>query len=78
MKEEVALITGSARGIGRAIALRLGREDYKVVVSDLAAGESCEQVVQEIRNSGGIAIAISSDVTVPVQVKEMINQVIDT
>jgi 3-oxoacyl-[acyl-carrier protein] reductase len=78
MKEEVALITGSARGIGRAIALRLGREGYKVVVSDLAAGESCEQVVQEIRNSGGIAVAISSDVTDPLQVKEMINQVIDT
>lgn len=78
MKEEVALITGSARGIGKATALRLAREGYKVVVCDLIAGESCEQVVHEIRNSGGIAIAIGCDITDPLQVKEMIRQVIDT
>lgn len=77
MKEEVALITGSARGIGRAIALRLGREGYQVVVSDLTANES-EQVVREIRNSGGRATAVSCNVTDSVNVKEMIKQVVDT
>jgi 3-oxoacyl-[acyl-carrier protein] reductase len=76
MKGEVALITGSARGIGKATALRFGREGYQVVVCDQAAAESCGQVVDEIKNSGGIAVAISCDVTDPLRVKEMTNQVI--
>jgi len=76
MKGEVALITGSARGIGKAIALRFGGEGYQVVVCDLAAAESCAQVVDEIRDSGGIAVAISCDVTDPLSVKEMTKQVI--
>ncbi|HBG23227.1 MAG TPA: beta-ketoacyl-ACP reductase, partial [Peptococcaceae bacterium] len=46
MKEGVALITGSARGIGKAIALRLGNEGYQVVACDLTSNES-EQVVRE-------------------------------
>ncbi len=78
MRDRVALVTGSARGIGKAIALRLGKEGYKVIVSDLAAGERCEKVVQEIRNDGGIATAVSCDVTDPTQIKEMIDQIITT
>lgn len=78
MKDRVALITGSARGIGRAIAVRLARDGFKVVVSDLVAGEACEGVVNEISSSGGIAIATGCDVTDPEQVKEMISHVIET
>ena len=77
MKEGVALITGSARGIGKAIALRLGNEGYQVVACDLTSNES-EQVVREIRDGGGRAIAVSCNVTDSANVKEMINQVVKT
>jgi len=77
MKDEVALVTGSARGIGRAIALRLAREGYKVVISDLVADESCE-VVEEIRAQGGTAISVECDVTISEMVKEMIDHILDT
>lgn len=77
MKDEVALVTGSARGIGRAIALRLAREGYKVVISDLVADESCE-VVKEIRAQGGTAIAVECDVTSPEMVKKMVDHILDT
>lgn len=78
MKDEVALVTGSARGIGRAIALRLARDGYKLVISDLVAGEACETVVNEIRSQGGIAIAVGCDVTSTEQVKQMVNHVLET
>jgi 3-oxoacyl-[acyl-carrier protein] reductase len=78
MKDKVAIVTGSARGIGRAIALRLAKDGFKVVVSDLVAGKACENVVNEISSSGGIAIATSCDVTDTNQVKQMISHVIET
>ena len=78
MKDEVALVTGSARGIGKATALRLAREGFKMVVCDLATGEASQEVVNEIKNTGGIAIELSCDVTDPASVKEIINDVIKT
>lgn len=77
MKDEVALVTGSARGIGRAIAIRLARDGYKVVISDLAVDESFE-VVEEIRAQGGTAIAVECDVTSPEMVKKMVDHILDT
>ena len=48
---KIALVTGSGRGIGRAIALKLGREGAKVVVNDLDAGPG-DAVAAEIRAGG--------------------------
>ena len=44
MTEQVALVTGSARGIGRAIALRLARDGFQVVVNDRTIGSEGEAV----------------------------------
>ncbi|WP_174889770.1 SDR family NAD(P)-dependent oxidoreductase [Acrocarpospora pleiomorpha] len=57
-----ALVTGSGRGIGRSIALKLASEGAKVVVNDLDAGPAAD-VVSEINNAGGQAVMCAGNVT---------------
>ncbi|MBV8665819.1 MAG: SDR family oxidoreductase [Burkholderiaceae bacterium] len=59
---KVALVSGSGRGIGRAIALKLASEGARVVVNDLDE-EPALQVAREIRNAGGQAEICSGSVT---------------
>ncbi|BEP41640.1 MULTISPECIES: SDR family NAD(P)-dependent oxidoreductase [Variovorax] len=61
---KVALITGSGRGIGRAIALKLASEGARIVVNDLDA-QPAEETVQEIRAAGGQAVACTGSVAAP-------------
>ncbi|MBB4220889.1 SDR family NAD(P)-dependent oxidoreductase [Variovorax guangxiensis] len=61
---KVALITGSGRGIGRAIALKLASEGARIVVNDLDA-QPAEETVQEIRAAGGHAVACTGSVAAP-------------
>ena len=60
----IALITGSGRGIGRAIALKLASEGARIVVNDLDA-EPAQETVQAIREAGGQAVACVGSVTAP-------------
>jgi 2-hydroxycyclohexanecarboxyl-CoA dehydrogenase len=62
MSGRVALVTGGARGIGRAIALALARDGRAVAVGDLLADEAA-LVADEIHGAGGRALAIALDVT---------------
>ena len=59
---KVAIVTASSRGIGRSIALRLGKDGAAVAVNYVASPEKAEAVVQEIIASGGRAIAIQGSV----------------
>ena len=62
LEGKVALITGSGRGIGRSIALKLASEGASVVVNDLDEAPALE-VVEEIRAAGGKAVACVGSVT---------------
>lgn len=59
---KVALVSGSGRGIGRAIALKLAADGARVVVNDLDAGPA-DETVAEIRAAGGEAVACVGSVT---------------
>ncbi|MBN2537721.1 SDR family NAD(P)-dependent oxidoreductase, partial [candidate division WOR-3 bacterium] len=56
-----ALVSGAGAGIGREIALALGREGAAVAVADIA-GEAAETVAREIESAGGRAVAFAADV----------------
>jgi NAD(P)-dependent dehydrogenase (short-subunit alcohol dehydrogenase family) len=58
----VAVVTGAGRGMGRAVALRLGREGARVVVAEFNADHGVE-VADEIRAAGGAATAVTADVS---------------
>jgi NAD(P)-dependent dehydrogenase (short-subunit alcohol dehydrogenase family) len=59
---KVAVVTGAGRGMGRAVALRFGREGAKVVVAELNP-EHGDEVAAEIKAAGGVATAVAADVS---------------
>jgi len=67
---KVALVTGGARGIGRAIALKLAREGCDVAIAYHNSHEEAERVVQTIRDLGRRALAAQADVSDPASVAE--------
>ncbi len=67
---QVAVVTGAASGIGRAIALRLSQEGAIVAAGDLD-GKGMENLVREIRSKGKDALTIRVDVSVESEVLEM-------
>lgn len=61
LNQQTAVITGSSRGIGRAIALRMAQEGARVVVNGTDASR-VNEVVEEIHQNGGVAIGIAESV----------------
>ena len=63
LKDKSAIVTGSSRGIGRAVALRFAREGAKIVVNCITNEAKAEGVAQEIRSLGSEAIVVRADVS---------------
>jgi 3-oxoacyl-[acyl-carrier protein] reductase len=68
---KVALVTGSSRGIGRAVAIALAKEKAKVVVNYVKNREKASEVVSNITKEGGEAMMIEADVSNSKQVERM-------
>ncbi|KAJ6481242.1 acetoin reductase family protein [Mycena vitilis] len=75
-----AVITGAARGIGRAIAVRLAADGYNVVVNDMPANQaSLDELVAEISSaSGGKAVSFAADITIEQNVKDLVEKCVST
>jgi 3-oxoacyl-[acyl-carrier protein] reductase len=72
LADKVALITGSGRGIGRAIAFKLASEGARVVVNDLDP-EPAQETVRMIGEAGGAAIACVGNVSAPDFAERFVN-----
>ena len=71
LKGKVAIVTGSARGIGRAIALRLAKDGAAVVVNYSGSVQQAQETVGLIEQGGGRAVAVQADVSKVGDVKRL-------
>ena len=77
MTTRIALVTGAARGIGRAIALRLAEDGLDVAVNDLSNTSELDDVVREIESKGRRSLAVPGDVSLEAGVEKIIQQVVE-
>ncbi len=77
LTDRVAVVTGSSRGIGRAIAIKLAGLGAKVVVNYHSSEQAAQEVVEEVRSEGGEAVAVQADVKDPEQAKGLIAAALD-
>ena len=78
LKNKIALITGAAKGQGKAAAKLFAREGAVVVVNDIAERDLGEAVVEEIKREGGRALYIQADVADSSEIKKMMEVVENT
>jgi len=71
---KVAVITGAGRGIGRAIALRLAKSGYSVVINYRSSKSRVEELLAEIVGFGGNALAVGADVSREDEAKKLIDE----
>lgn len=76
LHDKVALVTGSSRGIGRAIAIELGKKGVRVAVNYAGNEQKATEVVEELQTLGVKAIKIKANVSNEDEVKKMIKEVV--
>src|SRR6266404_2350654 len=79
LQGQIAIVTGSSSGIGKAVALAMASEGASVVVNHSGrSADAANQVADEIKSSGGNAIVIQADVSNEDDVKKMFAKAIET
>ncbi len=76
LSDRVAIVTGSGRGIGRAIALKLAEVGATVVVNDIGDAKPLEAVAQEIKALGRQSLAVLADVSSSADVNRLVEETI--
>ena len=75
---KTAIVTGASGGIGRAVAVRLARDGFAVVVNYAGNAARAEEIVAEIKAAGGQAIAVQADVTNVADVGRLFQEALGT
>ena len=77
LKDSVAIVTGSGRGIGRAIAQELANAGVKIVVNYAGRSDKAEETVTLIREAGGEALAVQADVSQATEVERLLKTTVE-
>jgi 3-oxoacyl-[acyl-carrier protein] reductase len=77
LKDKIALVTGSSRGVGRAIALAYAREGAKVMVNFTSNEKAAKEVVEAIQKIGGQAKAMKADVAKKTEAESLVKATVD-
>jgi 3-oxoacyl-[acyl-carrier protein] reductase len=75
LKDKVAIVTGGAGGIGKAICVAMAREGAHVIVNFCKNGKGAEDLVKKIQNNGNVALAMRADLTRIDEVDAMVDSV---
>lgn len=76
LQQKVVLVTGSSRGIGATIALKMAAAGAKVIVNYAGGKDAADNVVNQIKHEGGDAIALQADVSKSAEVKQLFDDAI--
>ncbi|MGD1904606.1 MAG: 3-oxoacyl-[acyl-carrier-protein] reductase [Leptolyngbyaceae cyanobacterium] len=77
LQEQAAIVTGASRGIGRATAMALAASGVKVVINYARSSTAADEVVAQITEAGGSAIALQADVSQADQVDALVKATLD-
>jgi 3-oxoacyl-[acyl-carrier protein] reductase len=78
LKDKIALVTGSSRGVGRAVALGFAKQGANVVVNYTSNENAANEVVETIQSMGCKALAVKADVAQKAEAENLVNSAIDT